>query len=120
MVAIYWRILASLSLITGFIGVLLPGLPTVPFILVAAWASSKGWPRLENYLLGHPKFGDDIRQWRGGGYVRRRAKYMATLLIGLSMLLLWMSQANSWLAIIVTLICTFVLLWLWLRPEPQH
>ncbi|HPU51492.1 MAG TPA: DUF454 family protein, partial [Burkholderiaceae bacterium] len=46
-----WRLLALLCVVLGLIGVILPGLPTVPFLLVAAWAGGRGWPRLEAWLL---------------------------------------------------------------------
>jgi uncharacterized protein len=42
-----WRALALLSLALGGIGVVLPGLPTVPFVLLSAFAAGKGWPKFE-------------------------------------------------------------------------
>ena len=44
------------------IGAVLPGLPTVPFLLVAAWAGGKGWPALEVKLLNHPRYGPTLRR----------------------------------------------------------
>ena len=51
MVTVLWRVLAVVSLVLALIGVVLPGLPTVPFLLVSAWAASRGWPRLERWIL---------------------------------------------------------------------
>ncbi len=50
-----WRILACISLLLGLIGVVLPGLPTVPFLLVSAWSAGKGWPRLEDLVIRAPQ-----------------------------------------------------------------
>ncbi len=58
-----WRTLAMLCLLLGLVGVFVPGLPTVPFMLLAAWAGSKGWPALETWLLNHPRHGPPIRRW---------------------------------------------------------
>ena len=44
---LWWRSVAVLSVALGMIGVIIPGLPTVPFLLVAAWAGTRGWPELE-------------------------------------------------------------------------
>jgi hypothetical protein len=62
--ALFWRTLALTALMLGAIGIVLPGLPTVPFLILAAWSGSRGWPALEAHLLDHPKHGDTIRRWR--------------------------------------------------------
>ncbi|WP_088330948.1 YbaN family protein [Lacimicrobium sp. SS2-24] len=119
---LHWKILAGLSLLLGLIGIPLPGLPTVPFVLLAAWSGSKGWPQLEDWLLTHPRFGDDIASWRRFGVVSRRAKVMASLMMLLSLGLLWFSGSPMYLKAGVSLILMGVALWLWRRPEkvPAH
>ncbi|MGB1922749.1 MAG: YbaN family protein, partial [Alcanivorax sp.] len=62
-----WRSLAMLFVLLGMIGVVVPGMPTVVFLLLAAWAGSHGWPQLERWLLQHPRHGGHIRQWREHG-----------------------------------------------------
>src|SRR5690606_41918337 len=54
---VLWRSLAAFSLGLGAAGAFLPVLPTVPFLLVSAWAASRGWPRLEVWMLEHERFG---------------------------------------------------------------
>ena len=53
--SLLWRGLAVLSLLLGIVGAMLPVLPTVPFLLLAAWAASKGWPALEIWLWRRPE-----------------------------------------------------------------
>ena len=67
-----WRVLALLSLALAIAGAVLPVLPTVPFLLVAAAAAGRGWPQLEAWLLAHPRYGPPIRRWRerGAGQLR--------------------------------------------------
>lgn len=112
-----WRILAIVALLLGLIGIPLPGLPTVPFLLLAAWAGGKGWPSLEARLLAHPKYGPVIIAWRKHGVVSRRAKYLAILMMSFSMVLLQFSAAPLLLKILLPLFLLAVAIWLWMRPE---
>ncbi len=112
-----WRALALVCVALGLIGVVLPGLPTVPFLLLAAWAGGKGWPALEAWLLNHPAHGPAIRRWRSRGAVSRRAKVLATLTMAGSALVLWLSAWPLAARIGLTGFLVAVALWLWTRPE---
>ncbi len=112
-----WRALALGCVILGLIGVVVPGLPTVPFLLVAAWAGGKGWPRLEAWLLAHPRHGPSIRRWRERGAVPRRAKWASAVMMAISAVLIIASRAPlavKW-GVPLTMLCVAV--WLWRRPE---
>ncbi len=112
-----WRALALLSVLLGLIGIVLPGLPTVPFLLLAAWAGGKGWPALETWLLNHPRHGPAIRRWRERGAVPRRAKWAATGMMTLSASLLALSAAPLSVKIGTPAVMAAVAIWLWRRPE---
>ena len=118
MALLLWRALALACVVLGLIGVVLPGLPTVPFLLVAAWAGGKGWPALERWLLNHPKHGTAIRQWREHGAVPRRAKWAASLMMLVSATVLALSAVPPWVKFGVPLFMAAVAAWLWRRPEP--
>ncbi|MDF3125256.1 YbaN family protein [Rheinheimera sp. 1928-s] len=112
-----WRLLAGISLLLGLIGVVLPGLPTVPFLLVSAWSAGKGWPRLEIWLLEHPSFGPPLKRWREQGAVPRKAKYMALGMMSLSVVMLLLSPAPFLLKLLLPPFLCCVAIWLWRRPE---
>ena len=112
-----WRLFAIVALLLGLIGAFLPVVPTVPFILVAAWAGSQGWPQLEHYLLTHRRFGPPIRHWRESGAISRRAKVLATIMMCSSMTLLWLMPLHPWLQGGVSAMMFCVLIWLWSRPD---
>jgi len=112
-----WRALALVSLMLGLIGALLPVLPTVPFLLLAAWAASKGWPALEAWLLNHAHFGPHIRRWRERGAVPRRAKWLASVMMSASALMLALSPLPLAVKIGVPALMLGVAIWLWRRPE---
>ena len=117
LVLLGWRALAGVSVLLGLIGVFVPGLPTVPFLLLAAWAGGKGWPALEAWLLNHPRHGPAIRRWRDHRAVPRRAKWLASGTMTLSAVLIALSTAVWWLKLGMVLFLAAVAAWLWRRPE---
>lgn len=112
-----WRLLASSAVLLGAIGVALPGLPTVPFLLVAAWAGSHGWPELEQRLLAHPTYGPPIRRWRENRSVPRKAKWLASALILTSISLILLSPAPALAQWLLPPCLALIILWLWSRPD---
>jgi hypothetical protein len=109
--------LAVLSLALGVIGIFLPVLPTVPFILLSAWAAARSSPRLLAWLESHTAFGPMLTEWRRGGVVRRRAKWAATVVMGASAAIMLVVVPNRWVALLAIGCMACVLAWLWRRPE---
>ena len=114
-----WLLLASLALGLAVLGVILPGLPTTPFVLLAAFASARGSRRLQAWLLGHRLFGPMIRDWERDGAVSRRAKWFALATMLLCAIIMALVAPRWWLAAIGTAVMAVVGLWLWRRPEPS-
>ena len=112
-----WRALAVLSLVLAVLGAVLPLLPAVPFLILAAWAGGKGWPALETWLLNHVHFGPHIRSWRDRGAVPRRAKWLATVMMTCSAVMLAFTPLPLTVKIGVPSIMAIVAIWLWRRPE---
>jgi len=112
-----WRVGAILALAIGVAGVALPVLPTVPFLIVAAWAAGKGWPALERWMLNHEVYGPHIRRWRERGAVPRRAKLLATVMMLASSIGLQFTTLALWLRIGAPALMAAVAVWLWRRPE---
>ena len=74
--------LGWIALGLGLLGIPLPGLPTTPFLLLAAFFFSRSSERVHDWLLGHALFGGPIRDWAERGAISRRAKVMAILAMG--------------------------------------
>ncbi|QCB47827.1 YbaN family protein [Hydrogenophaga sp. PAMC20947] len=72
-------IAGSVSLALGLIGVVLPGLPTTPFILLAAACYAKASPKLHAWLLNHRWFGPMLRDWERDHSLTQRTKTIAVL-----------------------------------------
>jgi uncharacterized membrane protein YbaN (DUF454 family) len=72
-----YRLAGFLSLGLGLVGIFLPLLPTVPFVLLAAFCFARGSPAWEARILSDPRFGPHIRAWREHGSISRRGKRAA-------------------------------------------
>lgn len=101
----------------GVVGIALPIMPTVPFLLVAAWAFARSSPVLQKRILNHPSYGPHVRAWQERGAVSRLAKLWAILAmaggVGLS---IYINMPPAIIAI-QALICSGVGLFLLSRPS---
>ncbi|MBN7136159.1 hypothetical protein A7A76_15555 [Lysobacter enzymogenes] len=113
-----WWLLAYLSLGLGIVGIVVPGLPTVPFVLLSAFAASRGSQRLHAWLLAHRQFGPMIRDWQAHGAVSRRAKRLAVSMMAACAAIMFLTSPKWWMAASGTAIMAVVAVWLWRRPEP--
>ncbi len=113
-------VFAWVLLALGVIGIVVPGLPTTPFVLVAAWAAARGSTRLHDWLQAHRIFGPIIRDWESNGAVSRRAKWSATIMMVICAIIVFLTAPKWWMAAIATAIMSIVSTWLWLRPEPHR
>lgn len=109
--------LAWTALALGMIGVVLPGLPTVPFILLAGWAALHSSAGLNQWLLAHRLFGPMLRDWRDQHSVSRRAKRLALASMTLCSIILFATASGPW-PVAATATMAAVAIWLWRRPEP--
>lgn len=81
MIRALWMVAGGTALALGLLGVALPLLPTTPFLLLAAFCFARSSPRLEMWLIEHPRLGPPIRDWRAEGAIAPRAKKLAMLAI---------------------------------------
>lgn len=92
----YLYLLLGLTFVgLGFVGAFLPVLPTTPFLILAAACFAKSSPRLEEWLLAHPRFGPALRAWREHRAIPRKAKMLALSGMSISFLWLWLGAGSS-------------------------
>lgn len=89
--------LASVAL--GTAGIFLPLLPTVPFMLLAAFFFARSSPRLEARILDHPKFGPHVRAWRTSGAISPAGKRAAFAAFAFSAILGLVLLPFPWLLV---------------------
>ena len=112
-------VFALICVVLGLIGAVVPGMPTTVFILMAAWAAVRSSPRLHRWLYAHRIFGPLLRNWDAGGKISRRTKWTATASMLFSAAVILYFSSKPWLTAMTLSIMGCVLLWLWLRPEPE-
>ena len=100
-------------LVLGFIGLLLPIVPTTPFILVSVWFFARSSKKLENWLINHKIFGKNIRDWKEKGAISKNAKLSAIPLIIFSFsATIYLNEIfylDLFLAVLGLLISTFII-----------
>lgn len=81
-----WMLIAAGMLCVGLgvIGILLPGLPTTPFLLLAAYCFARSSERFHNWLLNHRWLGSYVRNFESGRGMTRPAKATTLLVMWLS------------------------------------
>jgi len=81
-----WKRIAFLTMalilfILGVLGILLPGIPATPFLLVTSYFLARSSPALNEALLRSKFFGPILVDWQVNGGVRRHVKLTATAFV---------------------------------------
>lgn len=84
-----WRrtaylIFAGLFFVLAVVGILLPGLPTTPFLLLTSYFLIRSSPRLNQRLLNSKWFGPILSDWQHKGGVRKAVKHRTLALIAIA------------------------------------
>lgn len=116
---VLWLAAGGLSLAMGLIGVVLPLLPTVPFVLLAAFCFSRGSERCERWIVEHRHFGPMVHNWRTHRAVPKRAKWFATVMMTISSVGAAVLLPAPW-CYAPGVCCTLVAIWLWRLPTLVH
>jgi uncharacterized membrane protein YbaN (DUF454 family) len=82
----FFIIIGFLSLGLGLVGILLPILPTTPFLLLSAACFCRGSERLYNWLINHKVLGEYIRNFREYKAIPLSAKISSVTLLWATML----------------------------------
>ena len=102
----------------GFLGVFVPGIPTTPLILLAAWFFSRSSKDLEQWLINHKTFGPLIIDWKKYKGIKRKSKIISICLIIPTFSFTIYSISNFYLQLSLGLFCICLCTYLITRPEP--
>lgn len=80
----------------GAIGAVLPIMPTVPFLLLAAFCFARSNPAWEQKILDHPRYGPPLREWRERRAIGRPAKLAAITAMSAGAIVTWVTLGQPW------------------------
>lgn len=112
-------VLGWLFFALGIIGILLPVMPTAPFILLAAGCWARSSRRFHFWLINHKYFGKFVRDWENNHAVPLYAKYLASIMLAISTVMLFyrLPADMLWIAWIVAAVGSGVIVYLFRLPN---
>ncbi len=112
-----WFIGGAVSFALGALGIVLPLLPTVPFLLLAAFCFAQSSNRAHEWLRNHQTFGPPINDWNENGAIRKPAKIAASVCIVAGFAISVGLDVALWALALQAGILACVALFIWTRPN---
>ncbi|MDH3622061.1 MAG: YbaN family protein [Gammaproteobacteria bacterium] len=119
-IRVFWLLAGLMSVAIGAAGVVLPLLPTTPFLLIAAFAFARSSTRLNNWLREHRSFGPLIDNWHRDGSIDRSAKRVAIIVILAAPLITWLFGAPLWIIACQVVVLSAAAVFVLTRPLPSE
>ncbi|OBU11568.1 DUF454 family protein [Morganella psychrotolerans] len=109
-----------IAVVLATLGVVLPLLPTTPFLLLAAWCFSRSSPRFHHWLLYRSWFGGYIRHWQEHKGLPRKAKRRAVIVILVTFAVsLWLVKL-IYIRLLLLVILACLLIFMLRLPETEE
>lgn len=108
----------TLCVVLGVLGLLLPVLPTTPFLLLAAACYARASERFYRWLLNHKVFGATVREWRRHRSIKWRTKLWAIFLMSATLATsIAFFVRPAWLQAALALMGLALAVWLYRVPS---
>jgi len=111
--------IGCLALGLGILGIFLPLLPAVPFVLLAAACFARSSPRFHAWLLAHPHLGPIVQQYQGGQGIPKKVKARVIAILWVSMGLSMLLIGKIWAVVLLVCIGATVTLYLLKLPTAE-
>ncbi|MBF7954719.1 MULTISPECIES: DUF454 family protein [Rahnella] len=105
-----------LCVVLATLGVVLPLLPTTPFLLLAAWCFARSSPRFHHWLLHRSWFGSYLRHWQTYRALPKGAKPKAVALIVVTFAISIYFVPLLWVRILLVCMMFALLIMMWRLP----
>jgi uncharacterized membrane protein YbaN (DUF454 family) len=84
---IMWSTFGFVALACGIAGIVLPLVPTTPFLILAAYCFARSSPRWHAWLMSHPSLGPPIADWQRHGAISTPGKSAAVVAMAVTLLI---------------------------------
>ncbi|MDR2802381.1 MAG: YbaN family protein [Prevotellaceae bacterium] len=98
------------SVALGVLGMFLPLLPTVPFLLLATFCFTKSSPKWKEKILHHPFIGKPLREWLQYKGIRKKGKIWSLAFLWASILISVYFVSIPWVRIVLLIVAVAVTL----------
>ena len=119
-IKVLWLLAGLTSVAIGAVGVILPLLPTTPFLLIAAFAFARSSARLNSWLLEHRSFGPLINNWHRDGSIDRKVQRIAIIVILMTPVITWLFGAPLWAMVCQIVVLSAAAVFILTRPLPSE
>ncbi len=107
-----------LCVVLAIFGVILPLLPTTPFLILAALLFSKSSHKLHQLLLNNRVFGGLIHDWENHGVIPLKAKLLSSsMMLAMVSYSLYYRDFHVGLKLLVVFLVLFSIVYVWSRPS---
>ncbi len=113
-----WLAAGFLSFGAGIAGVVLPLVPTTPFLILSAYCFARSSDRLHDWLVNHPRFGPPIRDWRDHRAISARGKRLSIVAMAAVLAISFAVGVKSWIIAIQVGVLIVMGLFILTRPSP--
>lgn len=115
-----WLVSGLVAMALGLLGIVLPLLPTTPFLLLAAFCFARSSPALHDWIVQHPRLGPPIRDWRNHGAISGRAKIAAVAMLAFALVTGILADLGPRVLAVQGVILLLVGAFLLTRPAPPR
>jgi uncharacterized membrane protein YbaN (DUF454 family) len=119
-IRVFWLLAGLMSIAIGAVGVVLPLLPTTPFLLIAAFAFARSSARLNSWLREHRSFGPLINNWHRDGSIDRKVQRIAIIVILMTPVITWLIGAPLWIIVCQIVVLSAAAVFILTRPLPSE
>jgi len=100
----------------GFIGAVVPLMPSTIFFLAAVGCFAQADPRLEKWLMSFGFIAEPVRAWRERGAIALHSKIAASIGMSVGLALFALSGAGAWALAAAAVVLAGCALFVWTRP----
>ncbi|ADZ93320.1 protein of unknown function DUF454 [Marinomonas mediterranea MMB-1] len=112
-----YQVIAVISLGLAIFGVITPGFPATEFVLLCAWSSAKGSPKIYHLLHTNRFTGPVLNDWKNGKFISLNNKVFSSISMILCVFFLFYSGIHIYLISFGLIGISISFIWVWSRPS---